>query len=92
MEKSKEKVEKEFIIWGIEKGEKYESILHTKTKSYTDAENVLNQLVSNYGTTNARIQVIDPLNLEYGWDTESIKRMINILNNKEVKIWNLKLK
>tara|TARA_R110002051_G_scaffold138238_3_gene210965 strand:+ start:1756 stop:1971 length:216 start_codon:yes stop_codon:yes gene_type:complete len=71
-------MKKEFIIWGKEKGEKYASILHTKAKSYADAENVLNQLISNYGITNSWIQVIDPLNLEYGWDTESIKRMINI--------------
>jgi hypothetical protein len=52
-------MEKEFVIWGIDPKNDYESILYTKATSLDQAKTVVYMLESRYDCKKCRIQVID---------------------------------
>lgn len=52
-------MKKEFVIWGIDPKNDFESILYTKSTSLDEANRVLWLLESAYGCKNCRVQIID---------------------------------
>jgi hypothetical protein len=50
---------KEYVIWGVPKGKKDETILFTKAKNMAEAKNVMKILENKYDVKKTRIQVID---------------------------------
>jgi hypothetical protein len=50
---------KEYIIWGIPKGEKHEQVLYTLATNMPAAEYIKGKLENEYQCTKCRIQVLD---------------------------------
>lgn len=52
-------MKREYVIWGIEPKNNFESILYTKATNLGQAETVVYMLETRYGCKKCRIQVID---------------------------------
>jgi hypothetical protein len=52
-------IKKEFVIWGIDPNNDFESVLYTKATDLEQAERVIWLLENSHGCKNCRIQVID---------------------------------
>jgi len=50
---------KEYVIWGVKKGESDEEPLFTKAETLSDANKVKSILESKHGVSKTRIQTID---------------------------------
>lgn len=52
-------MKREYVIWGIDPQNDFESILYTKATSLYEANRVLWLLESAHGCKNCRVQIID---------------------------------
>jgi hypothetical protein len=50
---------KEYIIWGVPPGQRYEDVLYTKADSLAEAKRVMDILKNEHGCTKLRVQVLD---------------------------------
>ena len=55
----KKPVKKEYIIWGIPKGDQYEIILSTKCSTLKESKYMCNYFEDIFNATKTRIQIID---------------------------------
>jgi len=88
---------KEFVIWGIAPGKKWEEVLFTKAKNMGEAKKVLQILTSKHGVKKGRITVLDleqdpsefwksgkmfeGLKEEYPDESEAYKALDKVLDN-----------
>jgi hypothetical protein len=54
-----ETLKKEFIVWGIPKGDKNETILSTKCDNLKEAKYMCNYFENVFKATKTRVQIID---------------------------------
>ena len=73
----KEASPKEYIIWGVPKGESREQVLYTKARSMGEAKKLIGLFKSEqFGATKLRVQVFDPNPTE--------KQMNNLFRDKKL--------
>ena len=49
----------EYIVWGIPKGDKLESVLYTKSNTLEEAQYMARYLEDTYKVIKTRVQIID---------------------------------
>ncbi len=79
---------KDYIVWGQEKNDDFDSALFTEAKTHKEAEAVCKTLESKHGVTNCRVQTVTPMIRAKGGEVINKKFYAKMLEEaKEDKKW-----